>query len=145
MATRKFYKEKLVRDKVVEMFKAKGVKVKYDTIEDNEDYLELLTQKIVEELEEVFSCESREEAIEELADLDEVIAAFKKLVEVTEEEVAAARKKKAEKYGLFDRRHYIDYIEAVEGTKECDEYLADPERYPEVSTLMGEEDDQDQE
>jgi predicted house-cleaning noncanonical NTP pyrophosphatase (MazG superfamily) len=129
---KRFLLDKLGRDKAEELFKDQGCKLKYHIVEENDEFLDALTQKMVEELEEVFSCETKEQVIEELADLEEVMAAFKKLIDVDQKDIDAVKKAKFEKKGGFEKRVYVEYVDVPEGTEQYNYFMTDPEKYPEI-------------
>lgn len=138
MKMRRFLFNKLARDKTVERLSAQGAVVKSKILEDNNDLLEAMTQKIVEELEEVFDSQSQEELIEELADLEEVLAAFKKLVDIDQKEVEAVRKAKAAERGTFEKRLFAEYVDVPESATEILEYIKEqPDKYPEIDPKTG--------
>lgn len=149
MKTRRFLFNKLARDKAVERLEAQGAVVKHKTLKDNEEYLEAITQKIVEELEEVFDSQSQEELMVELADLEEVLDAFKKLVNIDQKDIIAIRKAKAAERGLFEKRVFVDYADVPESATEVLEYVdGQPDKYPEIDPNTGDfleidEDDED--
>jgi len=132
MKTKRFLLDKLVRDKSQEQFASQKGTLKFHIVEDNEEYLDALTQKMVEELEEVFECETKEQVIEELADLEEVMSAFKKLIDVDQKDIDAAKKAKFEERGGFEKRIYAEYLDIPEGTGFCDYFINDSEKYPEI-------------
>lgn len=132
MKTKRFLVDKLDRDKVVENAAKKGCTVKYHTVDDNEEFLDALTQKMVEELEELFECETKEQVINELADLEEVMDEFKKLVKVEQSDIDALRKQKCADEGGFKKRIYFEYIDVPENSEALAFYVQDPERYPEI-------------
>lgn len=138
MKMRRFLFNKLARDKAVERLTAQGAVVKSKILEDNNDYLEAITQKIVEELEEVFDSQSQEELVLELADLEEVLDAFKKLVDIDQKEIDAVRKAKAAERGVFENRIFAEYADVPESATEVIEYVeAQPDKYPEIDPKTG--------
>ena len=80
MKMRRFLFNKLVRNNTQKMFESQGSICKSQILENKEEYLESVTQKIIEELEEVFESQSQEELTIELADLEEALDCFKKLL-----------------------------------------------------------------
>nr|WP_254871258.1 nucleoside triphosphate pyrophosphohydrolase [Bacillus sp. Marseille-Q1617] len=70
----------------------------------NEDYIKYLKVKAYEELDEYCAAETDGEAVEELADLLEVILALVKQHGFSIEEVEALRKDKSEKRGAFQEK-----------------------------------------
>lgn len=106
MSTTKIY-NKLVRDRIPEIIEASGAECKTRILSDGE-YLEMIDAKLEEELAEY----RRDQNIEELADLLEVIRAAAVARGYTPEELEAVRAEKAEKRGGFEKR--ILLIETVE-------------------------------
>ena len=106
MSTTKIY-NKLVRDRIPEIIEASGAECKTRILSGGE-YLEMIDAKLEEELAEY----RRDQNIEELADLLEVIRAAAVARGYTPEELEAVRAEKAEKRGGFEKR--ILLIETVE-------------------------------
>ncbi|MCM3618438.1 nucleoside triphosphate pyrophosphohydrolase [Sutcliffiella horikoshii] len=101
---------KLVRDKIPEIIELTGKK--YTTrILSEEEYINELKNKSFEELEEYRNAVTKEEALEELADLMEVIHAFAKYHNTILNEVEELRQKKAEKRGAFEERIFLIEVE----------------------------------
>lgn len=123
MKTRRFFLNKLVRDNIVDLFSKEGIVSSSFALEDDNDYLEALTQKLIEELQEVFSAENSEELLEELADIEDVLAAFKTLLKLDQKDIDAARAKKLALKGSFSKRTFIEYIDVPESNKERIEYF----------------------
>ena len=100
------------------------------------------------ELEEVFDSQSQEELVVELADLEEVMDAFKKLVSIDQKDIDAVRKAKSAERGLFEKRIFIEHADVPESAKEVFEYISgQPDKYPEVDPKTGEfleSDDEDE-
>jgi predicted house-cleaning noncanonical NTP pyrophosphatase (MazG superfamily) len=90
---------KLVRDNIPAIIKAKGAACETEILSDA-DYLRLLDAKLDEELAEYH----QDQNLEELADLMEVIYACAKARGYTVAELEALRAEKAAKRGGFDRK-----------------------------------------
>ena len=90
---------KLVRDRIPEIIEADGKKCKIENLSDD-DYLEMIDAKLDEELAEYH----KEQNIEELADLVEVIYAAAEARGYSIEELEKVRIDKAEKRGVFRKR-----------------------------------------
>lgn len=134
MKTKLFLLNKLVRDKAIGLFEKEGaVHVEWRALDDNEDFLGALGEKMVEELEEVFEAESREHLIEELADVEEVLLALKELAQVSQKEIDEVKAAKKAKKGGFSDRSYVQYVECKVGSDLCNKFLQDEEKYPEVT------------
>lgn len=91
--------DKLVRDRIPEIIEASGKECDI-TILSDEEYLKRVDAKLDEELEEYH----REQNIEELADLMEVIYAAAIARGYSLEELDACRAEKAEKRGAFNKK-----------------------------------------
>jgi predicted house-cleaning noncanonical NTP pyrophosphatase (MazG superfamily) len=101
---------KLVRDKIPQIIESKGKKLSTKVLND-EDYIKYLKEKAYEELDEYCAAETDGEAVEELADLLEVIQALAKLHGASIEEVEAVRKAKAGKRGGFQEKIFLIEVE----------------------------------
>jgi predicted house-cleaning noncanonical NTP pyrophosphatase (MazG superfamily) len=91
---------KLVRDKIPQIIESKGKEFSTKILK-HEDYIKYLKEKAYEELDEYCAAATDGEAVEELADLLEVIRALVEQHESTFEEVEAVRKDKAVERGGF--------------------------------------------
>ena len=101
---------KLVRDRIPDIIKANGVECRIECLSD-EEYLKMIDAKLDEELAEYH----KDQNIEELADLLEVIYTAAKARGYTLEELEAVRVTKAEKRGGFEKK--ILLIETIENNK----------------------------
>jgi len=97
---------KLVRDRIPEIIKSTG-KLAVTEILDEEEYVTELRRKSKEELDEFLNSETNEEALEELADLLEIIHALAKIHAANIDKVEQIRLKKAEERGSFDERIFL--------------------------------------
>ena len=97
---------KLVRDKIPQIIKASG-KSPTTKILNEKEYITELRKKSQEELEEYLTVETDQEALEELADLLEIIHALAKLHGSTIEEVDKIREEKAAKRGGFSDKVFL--------------------------------------
>jgi predicted house-cleaning noncanonical NTP pyrophosphatase (MazG superfamily) len=102
---------KLVRDRIPEIIENTGKQFLARTLE-NEEYIKELKNKSFEELEEYLNAENDTDAIEELADLLEIIHALAECHGASIEKVEEVRQKKAEKRGGFKERIFL--IEVVD-------------------------------
>ncbi|PLR92044.1 nucleoside triphosphate pyrophosphohydrolase [Bacillus sp. T33-2] len=101
---------KLVRDRIPEVIENTG-KTFSTRILSNSEYITELNKKAFEELEEFVSTETVEDAVEELADLLEIIHAFAEYHGVSIEQVEEVRKTKAEKRGGFKEKIFLIEVE----------------------------------
>jgi predicted house-cleaning noncanonical NTP pyrophosphatase (MazG superfamily) len=101
---------KLVRDRIPEIIKEQGNTLSTRFLE-NEEYLNELRTKLQEETNEYLEAESSTEAIEELADIMELLYALAEVHGVTSERLEQIRAEKAEKRGGFKERVYLIEVE----------------------------------
>jgi predicted house-cleaning noncanonical NTP pyrophosphatase (MazG superfamily) len=101
---------KLVRDRIPEVITRNGKKCS-TRILDNEEYMEELKKKSFEELEEYVKAQTDKEAIEELADILEILHALAKVHGSTIRDVDEIRKSKAEKRGGFQDKVFLIEVE----------------------------------
>ncbi len=101
---------KLVRDRIPEIIEASGVICKTQQLS-NELYLKMIDAKLDEELAEYH----KEQNIEELADLLEVVYAATIARGYTIEELEAVRTEKVEKRGGFQNKIFL--LETIENNK----------------------------
>lgn len=99
---------KLVRDRIPEIIEASGKTCKIEILND-EEYLRMIDTKLDEELAEYH----KDQNIEELADLMEVIYAAATARGYTIEQLEQVRTEKAEKRGGFQKK--ILLVEVAEG------------------------------
>ena len=97
---------KLVRDRIPEIIEASGKSCKTEILSD-EKYLEMIDAKLDEELAEYH----KDQNIEELADLLEVIHAATLARGYTLEELENVRARKAEKRGKFTKKILLIEVE----------------------------------
>lgn len=97
---------KLVRDLIPQVIENTGKKFSTRILTDSE-YITELKKKSYEELEEYMNAENNKDAIEELADLLEIIHAFADYHGSSFEEVENVRKQKAEKRGGFKDKIFL--------------------------------------
>nr|WP_295974822.1 nucleoside triphosphate pyrophosphohydrolase [uncultured Bacillus sp.] len=97
---------KLVRDKIPQIIKKSGKTPIIETL-DQENYITELRKKSKEELQEYLSAKTNEEAIEELADLLEIIHSLAEIHDSSIDEVERIRVKKAEERGGFKDKVFL--------------------------------------
>ena len=97
---------KLVRDNMRQIILDAGRKPIMKIL-NQEDYITELRKKSKEELQEYLTAETNEEALEELADLLEVIHALAKVHDSSIEEVEKIRVQKAAKRGGFSDKVFL--------------------------------------
>ncbi|SDG74739.1 Predicted house-cleaning noncanonical NTP pyrophosphatase, all-alpha NTP-PPase (MazG) superfamily [Planococcus glaciei] len=101
---------KLVRDLIPEVIEKTGKELSSRVLEDKEYEIEL-KKKIAEELTEYNEAKTNEDALEELADILELLHAATKIHGSSFEELEKIRKAKAEKRGGFEKRIFLIEVE----------------------------------
>ena len=96
---------KLVRDRIPEIIENSGKECKTRILSD-EDYLKMVDAKLDEELAEYH----KDQNIEELADLLEVIYAATEARGHSIDELEMVRKEKAEKRGAFKKKIFLESV-----------------------------------
>ena len=92
-----------------------------------------LSEKLHEEVDEVGAALSREELIEEIADIRQVLDDLCVEAGISEAEVVASRAKKLAKKGGFRNGCYIETVTIPSEDDEWAQYCRkSPEKYPEV-------------
>ncbi len=130
MTVRRFRVDKLIRDALPAMMQAQGLTTFTRRLDDAE-FLACLKDKLVEEAMEARSAGSRDELVEELADLREVVLALLDIAGVSEPEVETCRLAKRAERGGFDQRVHNAAVEGADGSAAVAYYLARPAQYPE--------------
>ena len=95
--------DKLIRDKILEVIRAKGVEPKFRIASDDE-YWGKLKEKLQEEVSEFL--ESGE--VEEIADILEVIDAICEYKDINMNELTALKKNKSDQRGAFKKRIILE-------------------------------------
>ena len=100
---------KLVRDRVPELIRARGAQCLTKQLE-GPKYRRAIAKKLVEEAKEVGAAQDRQSLIAELADLHEVMEAYRSANMITLQEVAKERERKATVSGGFTQGHFLYLI-----------------------------------
>lgn len=130
MRFRTFIYNKLVRDRTVERCKNAGSRTYWSVLNDQE-FIDQLGLKCVEEALEVQEARTKEERIEELADLLEVVNAYCDLYGISLHDIQAVQAQKKLERGGFEKRIFVTKVEHGVGTH-LEQYCAEhPEKYPE--------------
>lgn len=104
-----FY-NKLIRDKIPEIIIADGKKPKVYTL-NQKQYISELSKKVIEEAKELQFAKSKEDILNELSDLQELIDAILLAHQTTKDELTAKQKIKREKRGGFSLKLFLESIE----------------------------------
>ena len=101
---------KLVRDRIPEIIESNGKQFSTKIL-GNEEYIKALKNKSFEELEEYINAGNDKDALEELADLLEIIHALAECHGSSFDNVEKVRQKKAEKRGGFKEKIFLIEVE----------------------------------
>lgn len=101
---------KLVRDKIPQVIEDTGKHYQARQLSE-EEYIDALREKLREETNELMKAWSRQEVIEEAADLLEVLHALAAANETSMDAIEAARLQKKEERGGFDERVFLLEVE----------------------------------
>jgi predicted house-cleaning noncanonical NTP pyrophosphatase (MazG superfamily) len=104
-----FY-NKLVRDKIPKIIERQGKKAIYRRLNDAE-MKEALKAKLVEETQELVNAETKEQIIEEMADVLAVLNAMRKKYGINYSDVETMREEKAIDKGAFFEGIYLEEVQ----------------------------------
>ncbi len=108
---------KLVRDKILEIIEANGLQYNARVLE-AEELVKEVKAKMVEEALEFEKADDKKEAIEELADILELVHAAINVLGISYEELEEVRHHKKEKRGGFEKAIYLIDVEKDKAHKE---------------------------
>lgn len=130
---RRFAVNKLVRDKLPEIiFHEIGADLSYRETSGAERQ-NLLKQKLIEEGHEVIGAQTREELLDELADVLEVLFGIADSFSISNAELEATRAARKNERGGFQKGILCHYIEvSKENPIRLQYYLDRPKQYPEI-------------
>jgi predicted house-cleaning noncanonical NTP pyrophosphatase (MazG superfamily) len=117
----RFKIDKLVRDKIPDVIKQKGIKVIAKVLE-KQQYASALKSKLLEEAEELNQAQNHNQALEELCDVLEVMLAIANLYNICLADIISQMEKKRAKLGGFKEAIYLDYIEVDDSNAHLEYY-----------------------
>lgn len=121
--------EKLVRDRIPDLIADKESVIVVETL-DRKAHISALKKKLEEEAMEVANATSREQIIEEIADLNEVLDALILMLSIDRNEIETIKREKSLKNGGFDRGLFLKSIETPVGSTIAQHFLKDASYYP---------------
>ena len=128
---KKFYQNKLWRDKLISMREAKGAIVHSVELAHHE-YGEELGMKLVEEANEAYAADTHKEMVDEIADILEAIDCMLIFHGISKDEVMKHKEAKLLQFGSYMDPRVVDYVEYPAGSEEEKHCLANPDSYPEL-------------
>ncbi|KKS38909.1 MAG: hypothetical protein UU98_C0004G0035 [Parcubacteria group bacterium GW2011_GWD2_42_14] len=102
----RIYYNKLVWDNVPDLIKEKGKECEVRTLDDEEFEIELM-KKVEEEASALPETASRQELIDELADVVTCVEYIKNIKKITELELADALERHSRRKGRFENKYYL--------------------------------------
>lgn len=126
----RFKVDKLIRDKTATNLRAKGVIV-FDRVMKNDEYLQRLKNKLLEESNEAISSKTKTELCHELADVFEVMMTLAKVNEIELKDIVASAAQHKEERGGFESKIYCSFVEVEENHPNFEYYKTRPDQYPE--------------
>lgn len=107
--TRKYY-NKLIRDRIPEIIKADN-RIPSLSILDAPSFRKAVKEKLVEEAKEVLEAEKKEDIINELGDVLEVVEAILSDYALSIDTVRACQAKKRAARGGFEKKLFLSYVD----------------------------------
>ena len=103
---------KLVRDRIPEIIEASGKKVNYRVLSDDE-FVQALKNKLLEEVNELLAAGTKEEYMEELFDVQDVLTTLKvySLADYDSKYMAYIGAKKKSEKGSFYKKYFLESVE----------------------------------
>lgn len=127
----KFLQNKLWRDKMPDIVRARGSLVHVISL-NNEEYEAQLKIKLAEEMQEVCVATTQNDLIEELADVYEVIDALCALRKISVDDIRIVQTQKRNERGGFYKRMFVTTTEHAAGSLGEQYCRAQPDKYPEI-------------
>lgn len=134
MTYKRFKTEKLIRDSLPSIMRAKGILVD-ERIMDQEEFILRLKEKLLEEVQEVNASQNLEDLSEELADMLEVIQSIAKATGLSMHQIEQKRLEKLKTKGGFDSKIYCNCVDIEESNPAIAYYLEKSHQYPEINAL----------
>ncbi len=109
---KKVYYNKLVRDLIKDKIEGKGESCEVREISDPDEFRQELLKKVSEEAVGLAQVRSRDEFLQEYADLMVVLDALTAELEFSEADIQTAIAENVEKKGLYKKRHFLHWSAA---------------------------------
>lgn len=107
----RIYYNKLIRDGIPDKIEKKGEQCEVRTLEDSAEFRQELLKKVIEEARGLAHVRTREEFLDEYADLMVVLMALEKEMELSEADIKLALEENIKKKGKFDHRLFLHWSE----------------------------------
>jgi predicted house-cleaning noncanonical NTP pyrophosphatase (MazG superfamily) len=110
MSNRVYY-NKLVRDGIKEKIEKKGETCEVRTIVEAQEFQQELLKKVAEESSALSKTRTRDDFLDEYADLMVVLDALTKQMELTEADIKVAIEENLKRKGGYSKRHFLHWSE----------------------------------
>jgi predicted house-cleaning noncanonical NTP pyrophosphatase (MazG superfamily) len=107
---------KLIRDKIPEIMTVKKIKFKVSKL-NNKQFSKALKNKLLEEVIELKEAKTKDELLNELADVKEVFEAILKDDKISLKDVVKKQQKKRVERGGFEKKLFLRYVDKEEKEK----------------------------
>lgn len=114
MAITRIYYNKLIRDKIKDRIDQKGAKCDIRLITDAQEFQQELFKKVAEEGNSLAMAKTKEEFLGEYCDLMTALEALIEQLEITPEELQAARTDNVHFKGGYKHRHFLHWSDDME-------------------------------
>lgn len=114
--TIRVYYNKLVRDNMPDLIKAKGEECDAVPVVDQQEFLQELFKKVKEEAGSLAKPKNREDFLQSYADLMVVLETLIKEMNITNEELERARQTNNQKKGGYEQRLFLRWSEDTKYT-----------------------------
>jgi len=101
---------KLIRDKIPEILKTNKIKFKVSKLNDKQ-FSKALKNKLLEETIELKDAKTKDELLNELADVQEVFETILKNNKISLKDVVKKQQKKRAERGGFDKKIFLKYVD----------------------------------
>ncbi|MFK8040454.1 MAG: hypothetical protein AB8B67_03890 [Rickettsiaceae bacterium] len=130
---RKTFKfNKIIRDRLSLIMSQNGVDVAVKSDISHHDLIKYFKEKILEEANEVKDATNKEEMIDELADLVEVVHGFARALEIEFTTIESKRQEKLDYKGGFNHAVIVDSVTLDSEHQWAKYYSKNPKKYPEI-------------
>lgn len=110
----RIYYNKLVRDNTQDKIEAKGIECDVRAISDPQEFQQELFKKVREEADSVSMARTKEDFLNEYADLMVALNSLIEHLDISKEELQAVYSDNVQRKGGYQKRHYLHWSADVE-------------------------------
>lgn len=111
----KVFYNKLIRDKIPEKMEKKDVDFEVRELIDDEEFQQELLKKVTEEAHALSMARTRDDLLDELVDVGEVLDALKHHMGISDGQLERARVDNQQRKGKFDKRLFLHWSSDSDG------------------------------